>query len=59
MAHGSFLLCNVAIKIVVFNIFQIVDLAVDHPSISKQHAVLQYRLVNYEREDGTAGRKCK
>ncbi len=32
MAHGSFLLCNVAIKIVVFNIFQIVDLAVDHPS---------------------------
>lgn len=37
----------------------IVDLAVDHPSCSKQHAVLQYRLVNYEREDGTAGRKCK
>ncbi|XP_028398093.1 smad nuclear-interacting protein 1-like [Dendronephthya gigantea] len=37
----------------------IVDLAVDHPSCSKQHAVLQYRLVSYEREDGTAGRKCK
>ena len=41
------------------NAFQIVDLAVDHPSCSKQHAVLQYRLVDYEREDGTAGRKCK
>ncbi|XP_046839595.1 smad nuclear-interacting protein 1-like [Xenia sp. Carnegie-2017] len=37
----------------------IVDMAVDHPSCSKQHAVLQYRLVNYEREDGTAGRRCK
>ena len=37
----------------------IVDLAVDHPSCSKQHAVLQYRLVDYEREDGTVGRKCK
>lgn len=40
-------------------LLQIVDMAVDHPSCSKQHAVLQYRLVNYEREDGTAGRRCK
>ena len=46
-------------EIVSLNVLQIVDLAVDHPSCSKQHAVLQYRLVDYEREDGTAGRRCK
>ncbi|XP_053663025.1 uncharacterized protein LOC128712153 [Anopheles marshallii] len=32
---------------------RICDLPVDHPSCSKQHAVLQYRLVPYERTDGT------
>uniref|UniRef100_A0A182WNA5 FHA domain-containing protein n=1 Tax=Anopheles minimus TaxID=112268 RepID=A0A182WNA5_9DIPT len=32
---------------------RICDLPVDHPSCSKQHAVLQYRLVPYERNDGT------
>ena len=31
----------------------------DHPSCSKQHAVLQYRLVSYEKEDGTNGKKVK
>ncbi|ROT76967.1 putative smad nuclear-interacting protein 1 [Penaeus vannamei] len=31
----------------------------DHPSCSKQHAVLQYRLVTYNREDGTKGRTVK
>jgi len=29
------------------------DLPVDHPSCSKQHAALQYRLVPFERDDGT------
>lgn len=37
----------------------IVDIAIDHPSCSKQHAVLQYRLVDYTKLDGTAGRKVK
>ena len=32
---------------------------VDHPSCSKQHAVLQYRLVEHQKEDGTLGRKVK
>lgn len=36
---------------------KICELAVDHPSCSKQHAALQYRLVPYEREDGTVGKK--
>ena len=39
--------------------FQIVDIAVDHPSCSKQHAVLQYRLVDYTKTDGTASKKVK
>nr|XP_058969424.1 smad nuclear-interacting protein 1-like [Pocillopora verrucosa] len=37
----------------------IVDIAVDHPSCSKQHAVLQYRLVDYEKPDGTSGKRVK
>ncbi len=39
--------------------FQIVDLPIDHPSCSKQHAVLQYRLVQYQKETGGVGRKVK
>lgn len=35
----------------------ICDLPVDHPSCSKQHAVLQYRLVDYKRDDGSQGRR--
>jgi smad nuclear-interacting protein 1 len=35
----------------------ICDLPVDHPSCSKQHAVLQYRLMDYKRNDGTMGRR--
>ena len=42
-----------------FHLYQIVDVPIDHPSCSKQHAVLQYRLVDYEKEDGTAGKKVK
>ncbi|XP_052863180.1 filaggrin-like [Anopheles cruzii] len=36
---------------------KICDLPIDHPSCSKQHAVIQYRLVANEREDGSTG-KC-
>ncbi|XP_037935534.1 smad nuclear-interacting protein 1 [Teleopsis dalmanni] len=38
---------------------KVVDLAVDHPSCSKQHAALQYRLVPFEREDGTNGKRVR
>lgn len=38
---------------------KVVDLAVDHPSCSKQHAALQYRLVPFEREDGTPGKRVR
>lgn len=37
----------------------VADIPVDHPSCSKQHAVLQYRLVEYKRKDGTTGRTIK
>lgn len=38
---------------------KVADLAVDHPSCSKQHAALQYRLVTFEREDGTQGKRVR
>lgn len=38
---------------------KVVDLPVDHPSCSKQHAVLQYRVVPYTREDGTRGQRVR
>lgn len=38
---------------------KICDLSVDHPSCSKQHAALQYRLVQYEREDGSTGKRVR
>ncbi len=38
---------------------RVADIPVDHPSCSKQHAALQYRLVPYEREDGTRGRRVR
>jgi len=38
---------------------KVADVPLDHPSCSKQHAALQYRLVNYTREDGTAGRRVQ
>ena len=38
---------------------KIADMPIDHPSCSKQHAVLQYRLVEYERDDGTEGRQVR
>lgn len=38
---------------------KICDIPVDHPSCSKQHAVLQYRLVGYTRDDGTKGKRVR
>ncbi|XP_065311556.1 smad nuclear-interacting protein 1 [Dermacentor albipictus] len=37
----------------------IADIPIDHPSCSKQHAVLQFRLVPYTRNDGTMGRRVR
>merc|ERR1711953_830705 len=36
---------------------KVADIPLDHPSCSKQHAVLQYRIVSYKRPNGTQGRK--
>lgn len=38
---------------------KICEIAVDHPSCSKQHAALQYRLVTYERDDGSVGKRVR
>lgn len=38
---------------------RIADIPIDHPSCSKQHAVFQYRLVEYTRSDGTPGRRVR
>jgi len=38
---------------------KIADIPIDHPSCSKQHAAIQYRLMPYERANGTKGRRIK
>jgi smad nuclear-interacting protein 1 len=38
---------------------KIADIPIDHPSCSKQHAAIQYRLMPYERPNGTMGRRIK
>ncbi|EDV25349.1 uncharacterized protein TRIADDRAFT_24288, partial [Trichoplax adhaerens] len=38
---------------------RVADIPIDHPSCSSQHAVIQYRLVDVEKEDGTLGKKVK
>ncbi|CAK9800229.1 Smad nuclear-interacting protein 1 [Anthophora plagiata] len=38
---------------------KITDIPLDHPSCSKQHAVLQYRLVSFQREGGGEGRRIR
>ncbi|KAL8560143.1 hypothetical protein ACOMHN_021639 [Nucella lapillus] len=38
---------------------RVADVPVDHPSCSKQHAVLQYRLSEYGRPDGSVGRRVR
>lgn len=37
----------------------IADIPIDHPSCSKQHAVLQFRFLPYERHDGTTGKSVR
>ena len=39
------------------SILQVADIPLDHPSCSKQHAALQYRLVDYSRPDGSKSRR--
>jgi smad nuclear-interacting protein 1 len=38
---------------------KVADIAIDHPSCSSQHAVLQFRMIEFEREDGTTGKRVK
>lgn len=38
---------------------KIADFPVDHPSCSKQHAVIQYRSLQYDRLDGSKGRRTR
>lgn len=38
---------------------KIADIPVDHPSCSKQHAALQYRLVPFKRENGSEGKRVR
>ncbi|KAH0946596.1 hypothetical protein HN011_010459 [Eciton burchellii] len=38
---------------------KIADIPLDHPSCSKQHAALQYRLVSYQKEGGAEGRRIR
>ncbi|KAJ9583819.1 hypothetical protein L9F63_021822 [Diploptera punctata] len=38
---------------------KVADIPVDHPSCSKQHAALQYRLVPFTREDGSVGKRVR
>jgi smad nuclear-interacting protein 1 len=38
---------------------KVADIPIDHPSCSKQHSVLQFRLVEYQREDSTTGKRVR
>lgn len=38
---------------------KVADIPLDHPSCSKQHAALQYRLVPYQKEGGVEGRRIR
>ncbi|XP_041351406.1 smad nuclear-interacting protein 1-like [Gigantopelta aegis] len=38
---------------------RVADIPIDHPSCSKQQAALQFRLVEFKRADGTAGRRVR
>ncbi|KAL8585464.1 hypothetical protein ACOMHN_059433 [Nucella lapillus] len=38
---------------------RVADIPVDHPSCSRQHAMLQYRLSEYGRPDGSVGRRVR
>jgi len=38
---------------------RVADIAVDHPSCSKQHAALQYRSMPFQRADGSKSRRIR
>lgn len=38
---------------------KVVDIHLEHPSVSKQHAALQYRATPFTRPDGTQGRRVR
>merc|ERR1711915_865175 len=38
---------------------KVADIPLDHPSCSKQHSALQYRLVPFTRDDDTQGRRVQ
>lgn len=38
---------------------KVADIPLDHPSCSKQHAALQYRLVSFQKEGGIEGRRVR
>ena len=38
---------------------RVADIPIDHPSCSKQHAALQFRLVEFTRADGRPGRRVR
>ena len=38
---------------------RVADIPIDHPSCSKQHAALQFRLVEFTRSDGRLGRRVR
>lgn len=38
---------------------KVCDIPTDHPSCSKQHAVMQYRLVPFVKQDGSSGKTVK
>jgi len=37
----------------------IADIPIDHPSCSSQHAVIQFRFVDYEKPDGMIGKRVR
>ncbi|XP_014608114.1 PREDICTED: smad nuclear interacting protein 1 [Polistes canadensis] len=38
---------------------KVADIPIDHPSCSKQHAALQYRLVSFQKEGGSEGKRIR
>lgn len=38
---------------------KVADIPIDHPSCSSQHAVIQFRAVTFERDDGSKGKRTR